>query len=415
VRVRSIHAQNRSAERADAGQRCALNLAGLDLKRIDVTRGNWIVAPPAHAPTARIDVRLRVVASEPRALAHWTPVHLHIGAAALSARVATLGARAIAPGTSGLAQLVFEPPIGAMYADRFILRDQSAQRTIAGGMVLDPFGPTRGRSKPARLAQLAALEKPELEDRLMALLEVEPSGVNLTRLAQGWNLTAEEMAALQHSAPARMVVGHEGVVALAQTQWDALRATLLAALTDWHAAQPQSLGASDTALALQLGARTVSVVMRAAIKSLQDEGSVVREGVSLRLPGHRAHLSGPDALLLQKIAELLQAGGLRPPIVGELAGALPMDLPLLLEFLKRVSALGHLVPVAKNRFFLPATIAALGQLAQVLAAQAPDGMFDAALFRDRSGIGRNLTIQVLEFLDRTGVTRLAGDRRGLLI
>lgn len=248
----------------------------------------------------------------------------------------------------------------------------------------------------------------------MALLDVEPAGVNLSRLAQAWNLTAAEMAALHCALPVKVVVTHEYVMALAWARWQALQQALLAALATWHAAQPQSLGPTDTALALQFGACAVSVVMRAAIKSLQAEGSVVRDGVSLRLPGHRAHLSGHDALLLQKISKLLHASGLRPPIVGELALSLDLELPLLLDFLNRVSALGHLVQVAKNRVFLPATVAALVQLAQEIAAEAADGMFDAALYRDRSGIGRNLTIQVLEFLDRTGETRLAGDRRSML-
>ena len=415
VRVRSIHAHNRVASMAVSGQRCALNLAGIDLKRSDVTRGNWIVAPAAQAPTTRIDVRLRVLGSEPRALAHWTPVRLHIGAAALSARVATLGARAIAPGTSGLAQLVIDTPISAVHADRFILRDQSALRTIAGGIVLDPFGATRGRSKPTRLAQLAAMERPTAADSLLALLEAEPAGVHLSRFAQAWNLTADETSALQSALPIKVVPGPDGALALALQRWEALRAALCAALADWHLAQAQSLGPSDIALARQLGARTLALPVRAAIKSLLEEGRVVREGVSLRLPGHRAQLGAQDAALLQQVSELLQAGGLRPPIVGELAATLNMALPLLLEFLKRASALGHLVPVAKNRFFLPTTIAALVQLAQTLAEESADGCFDAAGYRNRSGIGRNLTIQVLEFLDRSGVTRLAGDKRRMLV
>ncbi len=111
VRVRSIHAQNQTAVLASAGQRCALNLVGADLKRHEVHRGDWMVAPMAHAPTARLDVRLGVLGSESRALAHWTPVHLHIGASALSARVATLGDRSIGPGSTGLAQLVLDQPI----------------------------------------------------------------------------------------------------------------------------------------------------------------------------------------------------------------------------------------------------------------------------------------------------------------
>lgn len=411
VRVRSVHAQNRVAESACAGQRCALNLVGIGLQRSDVARGDWIVAPPAHVPTARLDVRLSVLGSESRPLAHWTSVHLHIGAAALSARVAILGARSIAPGTSGLAQLVFEEPIGAWRADRFIVRDQSAQRTIAGGMVLDSFGPTRGRSRPERLAHLLAMEIPVASSSLMALLDGGALGVNLTRFAQAWNLTSDEMDVLQRTLPIKVVADGTGLVALTLVQWDVLQDALHTALGEWHTVQPESLGLTETALWKLCAVQTGFTVLRAAVKSLLADGRVVREGMSLRLPGHRASLSAQNAELLEKVSVLLQVGGLRPPIVGELAAALGMELPLLLEFLQRVSALGHLVRIAKNRFFLPETVSTLGQLAQVLATESVDGKFDAAQYRDRSGIGRNLTIQVLEFLDRAGITQLVGERR----
>ncbi len=175
--------------------------------------------------------------------------------------------------------------------------------------------------------------------------------------------------------------------------------------------QADSLGPTDVELAALLDHPKASAVFRAAVKSLLTDGGVVRDGLSLRRPGHRARLDAEDMLLLERVTSLLHGHGLRPPIVGELATALEMDLPRLLDFLLRVSALGHLVRIAKNRFFLPSTVLALSELAGSLAAQADDGMFDAAQYRDRSGIGRNLTVQVLEFLDRIAVTQLIGDRR----
>jgi selenocysteine-specific elongation factor len=74
----------------------------------------------------------------------------------------------------------------------------------------------------------------------------------------------------------------------------------------------------------------------------------------------------------------------------------------------------HLLAIAQNRFFLPETLAELAAIARQLAAEAEDGCFDAAAYRDASGIGRNLTIDVLEFLDRAGITRYAGDRRSII-
>ena len=67
--------------------------------------------------------------------------------------------------------------------------------------------------------------------------------------------------------------------------------------------------------------------------------------------------------------------------------------------------------LAPNRFYLPATVDALLECARQLASEAPDASFDAAAYRDRTGIGRNLTVQVLEFMDREGLTRFDGTRR----
>jgi selenocysteine-specific elongation factor len=170
ARVRGIHAQNQAAERGRAGQRCAINLAGAQIDKDKIQRGDWLLAPPLHAPTDRFDARLRLLASETRPLRHWTPVHLHLGAAHVPARVALLDAEMLTPGEEALAQIVPDRPIGALHGDRLILRDQSAQRTIGGGTVLDPWPPARGRRKPARLAALRALEQPNAASALAVLL-----------------------------------------------------------------------------------------------------------------------------------------------------------------------------------------------------------------------------------------------------
>ena len=161
VRVRSIHAQDRPAQEGIAGQRCALNLTGVEFDKATVERGHWVLDPVLHAPTQRIDVRLCVVQSEPRALRHWTPVHVHLGALDVTGRVALLEAEALEPGASALAQLVLDRPVGALRGDRFVLRDQSATRAIGGGIVLDHCAPQRGRRNAQRLSVLRALELPD--------------------------------------------------------------------------------------------------------------------------------------------------------------------------------------------------------------------------------------------------------------
>ena len=149
ARVRGLHAQNRPAEAAMAGQRVALNLAGL--ARADVARGDWVLHPEAHAPTALLDGTLRTLPGAP-GLRGGLPVHVHLAAAHVTGRLDPLGA--------GLARLVLDRTIGALAGDRFVLRDAAARRTIGGGVVLDPFPPRRGARAAARLALLARGPEP---------------------------------------------------------------------------------------------------------------------------------------------------------------------------------------------------------------------------------------------------------------
>ena len=414
VRVRGIHAQNRQAETGTAGQRCALNIAGPGLRNAEIKRGAWLVAEALHAPTSRIDARIRLLASEDRALKHWTPVHVHLGAADMAGRVAVLDGHSVAPGAEGLVQLVLDQPIGALRGDRLVLRDQSARRTIAGGRVIDPFAPARGRAKPERLAVLGALERTAAADALAGLLELSPAGVDLARLAQAWNLPADDADRLWQRVPMVRVDGAGADFAFAPSHWDGLRRDAVAALARGHERTPGRSGLEDATLRRALTRRVPAQAFEAVVAELIDGGEVVRDAAYLRLPEHRAVLAPKDAALWQGVRTLLDDAGLRPPPVREIATALALPAQDTERFLVRAGRLGLVVRVTDNRFFLPGTLLQLAEIAGALARDQPDGLFSAAGFRDRSGIGRNLAIEVVEYFDRAGFTRRIGDARRVL-
>ena len=414
ARVRSIHAQGQQAERAQAGQRCALNLAGVGFKDAEPVRGDWAVAPAAHTPTARLDARLHTLTSDVKTLTQRKALQLHIGAATLSAQVAWLEGPQIAPGSSAWVQLVLAAPIAAAHGDRFILRDFTTQRTVGGGLVIDPFGPARGRAKPERLAQLRAMTLPTPGDALAALLPLSPHGVAVQPFASAWNLRIDEIQALQADQAVQGIkaqVTEGGLLWLAPEHWQAWRAKTLAELAAWHQAHPDSQGPNESALLQTLGLRKNKPLWRAVLASLVIDHTVQREGLCWRLPKHRPVLGAADQALLDRVTSNLQPTGLRPPIVGDLALQLDVPPPELKIFLQRAAHLGLLVRVAPNRYYLPDTIADLHTVAKTLSAESKDGHFDAATYRDRSGIGRNLSVQVLEFLDREGMTEYVAGRR----
>lgn len=412
VRVRGIQVHSQRAERASVGQRCALNLAGSDLKRSQIKRGDWLVASAAQALTERLDVRLKVVGARP--LTHGASVHMHLGTADINARVALLQARAIAPGDSGLAQLLLDRPLMAWHGDHVILRDQSAQHTVAGGSIIDPFGPARARAKPQRLRQLAAMENTSPAEAVTQLLALQPDGMPLAPLVQAWNLTAGEAAALFAAQAVIRFEQAQQTFGVTAARWQALRQQWRDTLGAWHIEQPEALGLGEMMLAERIGMRVTTPLWRAVSSSLCAEGLIVKQGVSVRLAGHQPRLGAADASLLARVTAALQSFGLRPPVTGALAQQLELEPARLLAFLEHAAQLGHLIRVAPNRYFLPAALEQLIQIAAQLAAEAEGGLFLAAAYRDRSGIGRNLTIEVLEFMDQLHITRFAGGRRRML-
>lgn len=409
VRVRGIHAQNAESDTGRAGQRCALNLAGTDLDKDLIRRGDWVVTGDLPPPVYKIDVRMRVLDSESRALAHWTPVHVHLGAAETTGRVAVLGDKAIAPSEDGLVQLVLDQKIGAVRGDGLIIRDQSAQRTIGGGRVIDVYPPARGRAKPERLTFLDGMEEDDDGTSLAALLETSPNGLFLDRFVAARNLTADDMEALAELVPMKSVSTESGALGFSAARWEAVRGAVLDGLAAWHRKSPDTVGPGENRILAGTGIRLPADAAIAISAELVREGAIVKEGMGVRLPSHKPSLQGADATNWKKIKPLLAEGGLRPPVVVDIAQAIGNDPRKVESLLVRAGRHGLVVRIAKNRFYLPETLRDLAEIAEKVAADADDHMITAAAFRDASDIGRNLAIEVLEFFNRVKFTRRVGD------
>ncbi|MBL25111.1 MAG: selenocysteine-specific translation elongation factor [Rhodospirillaceae bacterium] len=411
VRIRSIHAQNQESETGTIGQRCALNLTGSGVDRASVGRGDWVLAADAHAPTARIDALVRVLPSERRPLRHWTPVHIHLGAKDVTGRIAMLEEWEIVPGERGLVQLVLDEEIGGLRGDRLILRDQSARRTVAGGMVLDPFAPQRGRRNSDRIRFLQALSARDPSHSLAELLDCERGGVDLGQFAISWNLSSDEADALWRQVEMVRLGRAEQAVGIARPAWEEIQTAIIGGLEAWHRKWPERPGPEDERLRRTLPLGVTEIVHGAALLDLIKSGKVQREGASVCLPGHRPEFEGKEASLWQELAGLMENDELRPPRTRELAAETGIDLKQIESLLNRASGMGLAYRVADNRYFLPETVLALAEIAERLASKSGDGMFDAKNYRDATSIGRNVAIEVLEFFDKQKFSKRVGDKR----
>ncbi|ODT58310.1 MULTISPECIES: selenocysteine-specific translation elongation factor [Paracoccus] len=402
ARVRGIHAQNRPATEGLAGQRCALNLAGEAVAKDAIHRGDIVLTPALHAPTDRIDARLSVLGSEPKPIGTWFPARLHTHATEVGARIVPLS-DPIAPGGGGPVQIVLDRPIAATIGDRFILRDVSASRTIGGGHFLDLRPPARKRRTPDRLALIAAADAPE---PLAAMLATAP--VDATVFARDRALSPAQTAAALSGAV--VIAG----LALSPAHRDALQQGIADTLVRFHAENPDLPGLGRERLRLSLTPRLPKDAFLALLRAEAEAGRITLDGAFVRQPGHEVRLSPEDEALWDRISPVL-LGDLRfrPPRVRDFATDLGADEKEIRRILRLTQKLGRTDQIAHDHFFARPVTAQMVAILRDVAAATDDGWFTAALFRDRVQNGRKVAIEILDFLDRHGVTLRRGDLRRL--
>ena len=400
ARVRSIEIHGETAGRAAPGRRTALALVGVD--KSELARGHVAVTGSGWDATRLLDVAAELLPTARKPLASRTRVRVHLGTAEVLARA--IQTAAIAPGQRGLARLVLETPLVARGGDRFVLRSFSPVTTIGGGVVLDPFPPARTRLRRRRVAveqgPAARLGVFAVEAGLMGLATDTLAvrlGVSPGRVTR---VIAEAGETVLTSAD--IVVDRQAVVAAAGRLAEVVRR--------YHEEHPLDPGMSLQALRAAVGTPAPpSAVTDAVLAFGVKSGEVEVAGSVARRPRWHPALDARATDAGEKLARRLADARWQVPTVAELEREFPgSPVRALLSHFART---GTAEPIDAERF------AAKGALAEfraaLEAALAELGSATPAALRDRLGLTRKYLIPLLEWADRRGVTRRAGDARVL--
>jgi len=407
VRVRSIHAQNQTAEIGVAGQRCALNLAGI--AKEDIIRGDWMADARVLQASDRIDIRLHLLAEAPP-MQQWTAVHVHIGTQRCTAHVALLKDDPIEPGTEVAAQLVLDHPVFTIPGDRLILRNAQASRTIAGGMVLDPYAPSRKRRSAERTTYLQALESLITTGSPTALVSHANHGISLSQLQR---LSGRAMDGITLPGTQRIDQPDGDAVLIDAQRWQQLQQQVLDTLARFHEKYPDEPGINAARLRRMAWPGLIhpqhDKLWRALLDQLLAEQQLSSSGAWLHLPGHSVQLSANEQALAEQLLPMLQAGRFDPPWVRDLATDTGTGEEIVRQLLRKLARQGDVFQVVKDLFYSAANMDELARIVKTLASATPHGEVVAREFRDATGVGRKRAIQIIECFDRLGYTRRVRD------
>ncbi|WBM70870.1 selenocysteine-specific translation elongation factor [Buttiauxella sp. WJP83] len=386
MRVRGLHAQNSKTDTACAGQRIALNISG-DAEKMDIKRGDWLLAEKPLQPVERVIVQLQSHAP----LQQWQPLHIHTAASHVTGRISLL--------EDDLAELVFDAPLWLADNDRLVLRDISARVTLGGARAILLHAPRRGKRQPAFLAWLQQLKLAENDQQALDI-HLQRSAVTLTDFAWARQLTAQGLQELLADTDS-LRAGNNLLSDEMAARW---KQKLLDTLERYHQQHDDQPGPGRERLRRMALPGEDEPLVLALIEKMRQEGLLASRQGWLHLPDHKPGFSVEQQEIWQKVDALF---GDEPWWVRDLARETQQDEQAMRQLLRFAAQLGLVTAIIKDRYYRNDRIQVFANLIREL--DQTQGATSAADFRDSLGVGRKLAVQILEYFDRIGFTRRRGN------
>ncbi len=407
IRVRGIQVHGESANQARAGERTALNIAGLPKE--DIERGMVLATSGVFAPTSRLDVSLSLLPSA-KPLKDRARVHFHAYTSEMIATVVLHEAKQIEPGQTGFAQLRLAEAASLLPQDRFILRQFSPVITIGGGVVLDT-APLRKATKPSQLSSLKIFST----GGPIGILEARISrrkfhGLSLSQAVAETGLrqeTIEEHAKKLASSGRILRVGD---LFINSDEIQQLKSQIITAIRDFHKNNSLAGGISKEALRDQFG--STPEVFAFALYTLLREKAIQIAGDLVHLPGQAVKMKGEEEQSTAIIENAFASAGLKVPALQDVLLSLKVDKTRAQKLVTLLLRDKVLIKISDDLVFHRD---ALNELRKMMAAEkSQSAKIDVARFKELTGVSRKYAIPLLEYLDRQQITRRVGNERQIL-
>ena len=407
ARVRGVQVHGSPADQAIAGQRTALNLAGIQME--ELARGMTLAAPGVLEPTQRLEVQISLL-KDAKPLKNRARVHFHAFTSETIAEVALYGVTELKPGGTAFAQLRSAEPLLLLPGDRGILRQFSPVVTIGGAVVLDAF-PLSRQKQEARQNFLQILSSGSRQEALLARIARRGhEGLSIAAAVRETGLKQSVLQPVIAAMVQQKQIIQMGEFLLSSDAAQKTREKLIAALESFHKANPLVGGISKEELREKLGLH--QTVMENLLAQLAKEKKAETAGEQIRLAGRGVELKDDEAKAKSQIEKAFADAGLKVPLMKEVLDKLPVDKARAQKLVTLLLRDRVLIKLADDLVFHHAALEGLRQL--MAAQKAKTSKIDVATFKDLLGVTRKYAIPLLEYLDQQRITRRVGDERLIL-
>ena len=412
LRVRGVQSGGKATLRATAGQRTAVNLAGIE--HAAIARGMSLAAPGRFRTTHRVDVRLELLASAPL-VKQRARVHFHCGTFETIAEVRIHGADELRGGMNGFVHLRLQAPATILPGDRFIVRQFSPVVTIGGGIVLDNLARRPAAKDTGRISFLETLEKWDKSETLHAMAVRAPFGLGYGEIAArtAWTDDLIRSLASKEEGKRLKIISHSPLLIVGLKSFGELQQRITTALESFHKENPLSGGIPREDLRAKSGRRVKQEIFRAALEELAKEQKLVLQGETVKRAGAEVTLLPEEQRARDQIENAFASAGLAVPPVKEVLAQLAVEAKRAEKLLQMLLKERKLQRVSADLIF---HANALLEMRRKIAGykKAKSERISVPAFKELAGISRKYAIPLLEYLDRERVTRRAGDERVIL-
>ena len=408
ARVRNVQVHGEATGQAVAGQRTALNLAGI--AKEELRRGMALAPPATFRSVTRADGLLSLLSSA-KPLKDRARVHFHSHTAETIATVVLYDKKHISAGEQAFAQLKLADSILLLPGDHFVIRQFSPVVTIGGGLILDVGSPPRRVAKADAVEFLRTMHQGAPEALLLARIARRGKmGLTVADAVAETGWTAGRVTATAKSVSQKADIVRTAGPFVSAGVFRVACSQAVAGVAAFQQKNPLVAGISREELREQLGLS--SEVLAAVIERLISENHLAISGEQVHLPGRSVVMKDDEAESKAVIEAAFASAGLKVPALKEVLSGLKVDHARAQKIVTLLLREKILVKVSDDLVFHRDALAELRT--RLVAEKAKSAKIDVAHFKDLTGITRKYAIPLLEYLDRERVTRRVGNERVIL-